>query len=339
MTTVVEARNLATNLLRRAGMPEEPANRSAELLVLADIWGIGSHGLLRLPYYLARLSAGGVNPTADLHVVRDTGAVVAYHGANGLGHWQAWHAAEVAAARAAEHGVAVVSVGSSSHCGCLGAYTLPGLSRGLVTLAFSTGPAVMPAPAGATPLLSTSPLAAGIPCRPRPAIVDLATSAVARGKIAAYARRNEPLPSGWAVDAHGEPTTDPHAALAGMLAPLGGGKGFALAFLVEALTAASVGPELAIDIPDMFDPSHDSMPQRISHLIITFDPNLVDVDGNGSARLDKLAAGLAEAGGRVPGASRQMPWEISDDTSVQIAHTVLDELMSWGGDPSSWCPQ
>src|SRR5690606_3809970 len=196
-------------------------------------------------------------------------------------------------------------------------------------LMFSTGPAVMPAPGTATPLLSTSPLAAGVPCRPRPAIVDLATSAVARGTIATYARRGERLPDGWAVDAAGKPTTDPQAAMAGMLAPMAGGKGFALAFLVEALAAAMVGPELAVDIPDMFDASADAAPQRIGHLIIVFDPALVDVDGKGADRLEKLTASLAEAGGRVPGASRRMPWEITDETPVQIADAVIDELERW----------
>lgn len=329
MTNVGEARTLANDLLQKVGMPEAPARRTAELLVLADVWGIGSHGLLRLPYYLARLSEGGLSPGAKLRVVRDSGAVIAYHGGDGLGHWQAWQAAEEAVRRAVEHGVAVASVGSSSHCGCLGLYTLPGIRQSLITMVFSTGPAVMAAPGSATPLLSTSPLAVGIPCRPKPAIIDLATSAVARGKIAAYAKRGEPLPDGWAVDASGRPTTDPQAALKGVLAPLGGGKGFALAFMVEALAAAAVGPELAVDIPDMFDPGSNTAPQRIGHLIVIFDPALVDVDGQSQDRLDRLAALVEKAGGRVPGASRQLPWEIADDTPVQIPEALLDELRMW----------
>jgi (2R)-3-sulfolactate dehydrogenase (NADP+) len=278
---------------------------------------------------LARLRAGGLNPTAQLRIVRDTDTVIAYHGNDGLGHWQAWHAAEEAANRAAEHGVAIASVGSSSHCGCLGLYTLPGLARDLVSLVFSTGPAVMPAPGTATPLLSTSPLAAGLPIAHRPAIIDLATSAVARGKIANHAQRGEPLPDGWAVDADGNPTTDPQAALAGMIAPLGGGKGFALAFLVEALTAGMVGPELAVDIPDMFDAGQAAEPQRVSHLIITLDPALVDVDGASPTRLERLADLAAEFGGRIPGGRRQMPWEITDDTDVPISAATLGELRRW----------
>lgn len=316
-------------------MPSENARRSAELLVLADVWGIGSHGLLRLPYYLARFAAGGMNAAAELRLVNDTGPVLAYDGGDGLGHWQVWQAAEASADRARQYGLSVASVRASAHCGCLGAYTLPGLRHGLITLVFSTGPAVMAPPGTATPVLSTSPLAAGIPCRPHPAVVDLATSAVARGRIAEHAKRGEPLPTGWAVDAQGTPTTNPAAALAGMLAPLGGGKGFALAFLVEALTGALVGPNLAVDVPDMFDHGRDADPQRIAHLVLTLDPDTISggpsVDADATAasaaeRLDALAAHITQAGGRIPGATRRLPWELADDTPVQVRSDVLTEL-------------
>lgn len=329
MTSVGRARTFAAELLRGAGVPADNAHRTAELLVLADVWGIGSHGLMRLPYYLARLTAGGLNADATLKVVREAGAAISFDGNDGLGHWQLWTAAEVAAGRAAEHGIAVASVGSSSHCGCLGLYATPALRVGLISLVFSTGPAVMAAPDTATPLLSTSPLAAGIPCRPKPAVIDLATSAVARGKIAAHARRGEPLPEGWAVDANGMPTTNPMAALAGMLAPLGGGKGFALAFLVEAMTAGAVGPALAVDIPDMFNADHDARPQRIAHVVITLDPKILAIDDGGQARLDELANRVVAAGGRVPGSSRPMPWEVTDDRPVTVSADVMDELAMW----------
>ena len=111
-----------------------------------------------------------------------------------------------------------------------------------MSLVFSCGPAVLPPWGGTERLLSTSPIAAGFPTGPRPVIIDLALSTVARGKIAAYAQRGEPLPDGWALDADGNPTNDAQEALVGMLSPLGGAKGFALAYLVEALTGALIGP-------------------------------------------------------------------------------------------------
>lgn len=329
MSSYAQVSDLADRLLRRVGVPAAEAGVAARALATADAWGVGSHGLLRLPYYLERFVAGGMRPDAALSPVSDTGPVVALDGHDGLGHPQVWAAAETAADRCAHYGVGVVSVGRSAHCGCLGFYVLPMLARGQIGLVFSTGPAVMAPWGGHAPVLSTSPLAAGIPCRPRPAIVDLATSAVARGKIAAYAKRDEALPEGWAVDAAGGPTTDPRAALTGMLAPLGGGKGFALALLVEALAGGAVGPALAGDISDMFDPTHAGQPQRIGHLVLALDPARLDTDGGASGRLDALAERVEAAGGRLPGARRVPPDEIPPDTPVALPEGLRAELAGW----------
>lgn len=322
-------RDEAAALLGACGVPGPEAGLTAMALALAEHWGLGSHGLMRLPYYLARLSAGGVRADAKLTAVRDSGPVVAFDGQDGLGHWQAWRAAQTAADRCARYGLAAVSVGSSSHCGALGIYTLPVVEAGYVGLVFSNGPAVMPPWGGRTPLLSTSPLAAGIPCRPRPAIIDMATSAVARGRIAERAQAGEPLPQGWALDCAGAPTTDPVAALGGMLAPLGGAKGYALALLVEALTGAVTGPALSAGVADMFDSAADSVPQRISHLVIAVDPAQLGTDDGGPGRLDELAELVAASGGRLPGGRRRAPGEIADSEPVAIAAATARQLERW----------
>ena len=332
--TVAGATDLARGMLAAAGVEESAAARTARALVLADVWGIHSHGLLRLPFYLQRLAAGGCNPGARLTLVRDTGPLVTFDGEDGLGHWQAWRAAEVARDRCATTGVAVVAVGRSSHCGALGVYTLPLVEAGLVGLVFSNGPAVMPPWGGSAPVLSTSPIAAGIPCQPHPAIVDLATSAVARGRIQAHAQRGEPLGQGWAFTASGEPTTDPEAALGGMLAPLGGPKGFALAFLVEALTGGLVGPALSTEVSDMFAPADAARPQRIAHLVLALAPELLDAGDGGyppgdSFRLDRLAARVSAAGGRVPGARRVLPGEVDQQAPLTLPERVLDDIGGW----------
>jgi len=188
---------------------------------------------------------------------------------------------------------------------------------------------VMPPWEGSQPVLSTSPLAAGVPCRPRPVIVDLATSAVARGRIAERARRKEPLPPGWALDSDGVPTTDAQAALAGMLAPLGGAKGFAIALLVEALTGGLVGPALSTGVADMFDADAAGTPQRIAHLVLAIDPGRFDVDRGARHRLDELAARVVAAGGRLPGAGRRRPEEIALDEPLVIAGQTAAELDAW----------
>lgn len=329
--TVGQARYTAGALLEAAGMSRENAELTARAIVLADVWGVGSHGLLRLPYYLERTCAGGYPPDAVLQKVTDSGPLMVWDGGGGLGHWQLWTAAQVASERAAEYGIAAAAVGNSGHCGALGVYTLPAVERGLLALVFSNGPAVMPAWGSATPLLSTSPLAAGIPCEPRAAIVDMATSAVARGKIASYAQRGEPLPAGWALDADGNPTTDAKSALRGMLSPLGGAKGFALAFLVESLSAGLVGPTLSADVADMFDPADAKKPQGIAHLVVVLDPARFDVTGGAGAsrRLTDLADRVQSSGGRLPGAARKLPEEINDGDVLNLAPSLVADLRSW----------
>ncbi|MBK1783662.1 Ldh family oxidoreductase [Prauserella cavernicola] len=328
--TVESAETLASALLTAAGMEPARARTSARCIVMADVWGIGSHGLMRLPYYLQRMVAGGYPADAELRVVDDTGPVVSATGGGGLGHWQLWQSAELAAQRCGQYGIGAVSVADSGHCGALGLYTVPGLRHGLLTLAFSNGPAVMPPWGGAKPLLSTSPLAAGIPTRPRPAIVDMATSAVARGKIAAHARSGTRLPEGWALAADGTPTIDPQEALYGMLAPLGGAKGFALALLVESIAGGLAGPNLAADVPDMFTESDAPSPQRIGHVLLTLDPARFTGDGDAAARrLDRLAASVEDAGGRLPGRDRVLPDDVDPGVALAIDDKTVRELREW----------
>jgi len=328
-STVGSVRAQAAALLIASGVPDDAAQVTAKALTLAESWGLSSHGLMRLPYYLTRLRAGGVNPIAELASVQDSGPIIAYDGQEGLGHWQLWKAAEIAAERCATFGLAAVSVGNSSHCGCLGVYTLPVVDAGYVALVFSNGPAVMPPWGGSRPLLSTSPLAAGIPCRPKPAIVDMATTAVARGRIAERAHRGEALPQGWALDSSGAPTVDAQAALVGMLAPLGGAKGYGIALIVEALTGGSVGPALSTDVSDMFDADAAAVPQRIAHLVLAIDPARMDIDGHAQQRLDTLAEHVEQAGGRLPGERRRHPDEIPPDEPLALAPRTAAELAEW----------
>ena len=322
--TVGRAIEKATELLIAAGMDSAKAATSAHAIVASDRWGIGSHGLMRLPFYLDRLNAGGINPKAELKKITDMPGLVIFDGDDGLGHWQIQHAAHLAAERAKINGIAAVGVGRSSHCGALGIYVWPMIDAGLVGIAFSTGPAVMPPTGGNKPLLSTSPVAAGIPTNP-PTVVDLATSAVARGKIQAKAQAGAELEPGWAFTKDGAPTTDAKEALAGMLAPLGGAKGYALAVLVESLTGVLIGPTLSKNIPDMFNHDFDSAPQGIAHFVIAIDASKLSVDGDNN-RLSDFASEVNAAGGRLPGSNRVNPGKLNLSDEITITDSVAAQL-------------
>ena len=321
-----DAINQTTKLLEATGMEIEEAIVTASCIVASDAWGIGSHGLMRLPFYLERLSAGGINPKAKLKEITNLPSLRIFDGDSGMGHWQVKKAAEVAANLAETQGISAVGIGNSNHCGALGLYVWPMLKKNLVGIVFSNGPAVMPPWGGNKPLLSTSPIAAGIPGK-QPTIIDLATSAVARGKIAAKAQKGEALEPGWAFDQDGQPTIDAKVALNGMLAPLGGVKGYALAVLVESLTGALVGPKLAADIPDMFDNKVASSAQGISHFVIAIKAEALTVDGHN--RIEELSKKVDESGGRLPGKNRINPFEIAENTDIQIADSVAAEIENW----------
>lgn len=325
----MEAKNgidFATALLLATGVEESKAATTARAIVASDVWGNASHGLMRLSYYLRRLQAGGINNHANLREISSRPAARVFDGENGLGHWQVWEGAKLGVATAKEFGISLISISNSNHCGALGVYLYPALDANAISILFTNGPAVMPAVGGNAPLLSTSPIAAGIPAS-TPMIVDLATSAVARGKIAAKAKEGGSIPAGWAVDREGNTITDAKEALGGMLAPLGGAKGFALGLLVESMVAGLTAGSLSTEIPDMFNEADDSKGQTISHSIITIDADAIS-GAKGRAKLDQLASSVKSTGGRTPGSSRIHPSKITDQKCT-IAPAVSEELNEW----------
>ena len=316
----------ATSMLVAAGVPAKSAEKTARAIVTSDVWGNPSHGLMRLPFYLQRITMGGVNAEATLKVISERGAITSLDGEDGLGHWQVWEVAELGVVKAKEFGISLVSVKNSSHCGALGVYLYPALDAGQIAMIFTNGPAVMPAVGGNAPLLSTSPIASGIPSNP-PMIIDLSTSAVARGKIASAAKAGGSIPEGWAVNAQGQPITDAKEALMGMLAPLGGAKGFALGLMVESLSAGLSGGNLSRAVPDMFNADDDTKPQGISHTVITIDP--IDIgDASSYEDFNRLASSITETGGRIPGSKRVHPDKLGTG-EITIADPVIADLNAW----------
>jgi (2R)-3-sulfolactate dehydrogenase (NADP+) len=157
----------------------------------------------------------------------------------------------------------------------------------------------------------------------------MALASVARGKLLAKAKAGEQLPEGWALDAHGHPTTDPTAALGGMLSPLGGAKGFALALVVELLTGALVGPALSSDVTDIFDASRNEDPQRIAHVVLAIDVGRTDVGGDPagvSRRIGDLVDRISSSGGRVPGSARTLRAHLDEQVVLPVDPSVEAEL-------------
>ena len=223
------------------GVPPDNATRAADSLVIADLRGVTSHGVARLSMYVSQIQTGAIDPLATLTTIRETAATGVYDAGNGLALALAPAAMDRCIEKALATGIGMVTVGNSTHFGIAGSYAIQAAQCGLGAIAMTNaGPLVAPT-GGRTPMLGTNPIAFAVPTGPdsRPFVLDMATSAVAYGKIENARRANKPLALGLALDEHGLATTDPHTARS--LLPLGGEqatsgyKGYGLAVLVDVL--------------------------------------------------------------------------------------------------------
>jgi LDH2 family malate/lactate/ureidoglycolate dehydrogenase len=239
----------SARVLVGAGLPPADAELAADVLLAADLRGIDSHGVARLRGYLQLLRSGQVNATPELRVVRETLTTATVDADNGLGLVVGPRANEIAMDKALDAGSGWVAVRNSNHFGIAGYYVLRALERDLIGWAMTNSSALVTPLLGLGRMLGTNPIAIAFPGLEEPPIViDFATSAVAFGKIEIARRLGELIPEGWAVDAAGLATTDPQAVYdGGALLPLGstrlmgGHKGYALAMMVDVLSAVLSG--------------------------------------------------------------------------------------------------
>jgi len=244
-----DLRGLTAAVLRGAGVPAADAELVADSLVCADAWGHASHGVLRVPSYVARLRAGVMRAVTRVDVAVDAGAVAVLDGHDGVGQVIAAAAAREAVQRARTLGASAVAVRNSNHVGCLAYFTRMAAAQGCVALfASNASPAMAPA-GGRAARVGTNPWSVAAPAPDGRAIVmDIANTAVARGKIHLARERGTRIPLGWAVDAAGVPTTDPERALAGLVLPMAGHKGYAIAVLLDVLTGVLSGSAIGSEV-------------------------------------------------------------------------------------------
>lgn len=247
-------RRVAHEVLRRAGVRDEHRQQQIDLLMEADLRGVSSHGLLRLERIVQRISNGVSDPHAKgSHVWRAPG-FLAVDGERGLGPVVANHALEALKPRARENGVALAAITNSNHIGMLGWYAERMAQEGYTLIALSTSEALVHPWGGRMAMLGTNPIAIGIPTGDAPFMMDTATSVVSMGEIHDHANRGQPIPSGWAVDRAGNPTTDANAAKQGAIGPFGQAKGYALGLafelIVSSLSGAAIGREVRGTLDD-----------------------------------------------------------------------------------------
>jgi (2R)-3-sulfolactate dehydrogenase (NADP+) len=327
-----DAEALARRALEAAGAAPAMAAATARTLVAAEAQGQAGHGLSRVPQYCAFLRNGRADGAATPALVAGRGGAALVDARHGLAYPALDLAREEAAQRAAAHGVAFLGITNSHHSGAMG-LPVAALARehGLVALAFTNSPAAMPVPGGRRPLLGTNPVAAAFPRRAAdPLVIDLALSEVARGKIMVAAKEGRAIPEGWAIDAEGQPTTDPQAALSGAMLAMGGTKGALLALVVELLCCALTGAAFGFEA-DSFFVDEGNRP-RLGQAILAVDPGAL---AGREALLDRVealvAAMLAEEGVRLPGSRRAGLEAAAATAGIAVPDALHARLLALAG--------
>ncbi len=230
------------DLLVKNNVPDSDASLVADTLLKAELWNIKSHGLSRLKRYIMRLNNNTINAVPEIKFNTNYTSAVSVDGDNGLGCIVMNKALDFAINIAQKKGICAVGVKNSNHFGITGYYCDRAAQKGLVAIGFSNSLAAMAPWGGKSTVLGTNPIAFGFPQdNKNPVIIDMATSAVARGKVLLAEKENRDIPAGWAMDKNGNGTTNATEAANGLLMPMAGVKGYALSLAVDVLAGVFTG--------------------------------------------------------------------------------------------------
>ncbi|MCC7366844.1 MAG: Ldh family oxidoreductase [Chloroflexi bacterium] len=294
------------------GMAEDDAGLLADSLVQADLRGVHSHGVLRVPEYVKKLRHDGVDPCGRPAVVRDAGAALVVDGRNSIGQIGSAFAMRAAIERARTTGVAAAAVRGSNHCGAMAYYALMAAEAGMIGLATTNALPTMAAWGGLDKIIGINPLGVAIPAHAEaPMVFDGAFSGSAHGKIRVFAQKGLPIPDSWAFDASGSPTTDAAAALDGLLQPVGGFKGIGLALVFGLLSSLLSDAAYGTELGNMVD---GPRPGLDGHLFVAFNVAAF-TDADRFRRRVDAAIREIHASRRAPGVTRiYAPGELEAET-------------------------
>jgi L-2-hydroxycarboxylate dehydrogenase (NAD+) len=305
-------RDFAAAAYERVGLRPRDARAVAELMAEAELQGSEGHGMMRLPHYVRRIKAGGVNVTPNIRIVEERAATALVDGDNGMGHLVMKRAAEVAIAKARTAGSAWVGTRCSNHAGPASLYARMPLAEGMIGLYLAVGSANhLPPWGGLDMLLSTNPISVAIPALDEPPIVlDMATTVASMGKVKTKMQRGEPLPEGWMVDREGRPITDSRRGFEGLLLPIGGYKGYGMALVFGLLAGTLNGAAMGRDVVDFN--ADDTTVTNTGQAILAIDPAAFGDPTEFRRRVDALVRSL-RGSERMPGVERiWMPGEQSN---------------------------
>jgi len=313
----------------------EHAEVTARRLLEADLRGRSGHGLIRIPQYVMRIEAGGIDLRPEISFVRETPVSALVDGDNGLGQVVMTLAAETAMAKATESGMAWVGTVHSNHAGAAGVYTTMAARQGLIALYLAVASAnVMPPWGGQERLLGTNPISIAIPAgEGGPYVLDIATTVTSHGTIKVLAQAGEQMPEGWVVDIEGNPILDPNRADEGYLVPIGGYKGSGLNIGLGLLAGVLNGAAFGEDVID-----HRKVPGQAANTgqaMFVMRPDLFSDLDQFRAGMDHHLDVLRAAG---PPGSVRLPGDVAAELEAErsakgipVGEVLLGQLRDLGG--------
>jgi (2R)-3-sulfolactate dehydrogenase (NADP+) len=323
--TPAQAQALIVAILEHHDTSKGNAESVAKALVAAEMDCQRGHGLSRVPSYAAQSASGKVNGQATPIVVDKKSAAIRIDAANGF----AFPAIDLATTElsklAAKAGMAAASIFHSHHFGQAGYHAERLAEKGLVALVFGNSPQAIAPWGGSKGVFGTNPIAFAAPrANEHPLLIDLSLSKSARGKVMVAQQKGESIPEGWALDEHGQPTTDPDAALKGTMIPMGDAKGAALVLMVEILAASLSGANYGYEATSFF--TAEGKPPGVGQLIMAFDPEFFSGGSFASRMEDLIEEILNQDNTRIPGSGRSALRDKARHQGLHIPENLMAEL-------------
>ena len=254
-------KSYVAKVLQSVGSSPEDSLFVAEVLVEADLRGVESHGVTRLPGYISMIENDLLNLSPNIKILKDSGATASIDGDMGFGMLTAFKGMSIAIDKARDFGVGAVTASNMAHTGMVGFFTMHAAQKGFIGMAMNNGPTIVPPFGGLTPTYATNPFSVAFPSTDgKPIVLDMATSMVAAGKLRLAAKKGETIPSDWGIDKDGNETTDPEQVIhGGFLQWAGGYKGFGLATMVEILGGVLSGGLFGLKMPALVNFGQDPL--------------------------------------------------------------------------------
>jgi len=318
----------------KAGCDRSGASDLAQCLVQTNLWGIDSHGVLRVAKYLDRLRSGGMNGSPKIKTLQSGASLEVLDADNGSGYVAGRAAMTRAIELAKQQNIAAVGIINSNHCGATSLYARMALEHDMIGIAMSNVAPNMVMTGGSLPITGNNPIAVAVPTfGDFPFVLDISLSAVAGGKLLMAAKNGDEIPLGWATDKEGRPTTDPKSGFEGFLLPLGEHKGFGLSLLVDILCGVITGGSFQHQLKSMYRYPRD--PSNTAHLMIVINPLVLITKQQMNERMSDFTKTIKESPMWDPDSEMLLPGEIEyrkeqerRRDGIPLSVTLYDELVA-----------